>query len=182
MRRIIHTFILAFQFIILPAVFTACKDDGGNISPLQEVTPAFSWEENSFLLETDNGWGITRFSNRIALSNFSQKRQYHLSWNGGSGAGEKTSGVLRIAEAGKKLQTILLDKLYTDYLSIRKLVEQESAGFQTIAVEIDEIPLPVVFNNIGGIWHKIKPQKRYGIVSIQSVQIPVYSISDRFDS
>lgn len=73
MRRIIHTFILAFQFIILPAVFTACKDDGGNISPLQEVTPAFSWEENSFLLETDNGWGITRFSNRIALSNFSQK-------------------------------------------------------------------------------------------------------------
>lgn len=111
MRRIIHTFILAFQFIILPAVFTACKDDGGNISPLQEVTPAFSWEENSFLLETDNGWGITRFSNRIALSNFSQKRQYHLSWNGGSGAGEKTSGVLRIAEAGKKLQTILLDKL-----------------------------------------------------------------------
>ena len=45
MRRIIHTFILAFQFIILPAVFTACKDDSGNISPLQEVTagelPAF---------------------------------------------------------------------------------------------------------------------------------------------
>lgn len=111
MRRIIHTFILAFQFIILPAVFTACKDDSGNISPLQEVTPAFSWEENSFLLETDNGWGITRFSNRIALSNFNQKRQYHLSWNGGSGAGEKTGGVLRIAEAGKKLQTILLDKL-----------------------------------------------------------------------
>ena len=57
MRRIIHTFILAFQFIILPAVFTACKDDSGNISPLQEVTPAFSWEENSFLLETDNGCG-----------------------------------------------------------------------------------------------------------------------------
>ena len=44
MRRIIHTFILAFQFIILPAVFTACKDDGGNISPLQEVTPAFCWK------------------------------------------------------------------------------------------------------------------------------------------
>ena len=39
MRRIIHTFILAFQFIILPAVFTACNYDGGNISPLQEATP-----------------------------------------------------------------------------------------------------------------------------------------------
>lgn len=72
MRRIIHTFILAFQFIILPAVFTACKDDSGNISPLQEVTPAFSWEENSFLLETVTAWGITRFSNRIALSNFNK--------------------------------------------------------------------------------------------------------------
>ena len=105
MRRIIHTFILAFQFIILPAVFTACKDDGGNISPLQEVTPAFSWEE------TDNGWGITRFSNLIALRNSNLKRHFHLTWNGGSSAGEKTGGVLRIAEAGKKLQTILLDKL-----------------------------------------------------------------------
>ena len=46
MRRIIHTFILAFQFIILPAVFTAWKDDGGNIYPRQELTPAISWEEN----------------------------------------------------------------------------------------------------------------------------------------
>ena len=68
MRRIIHTFILAFQFIILPVVFTACKDDGSNISPLQEATPAFSWEENSFLLETDNGWGITRFSTVLHLA------------------------------------------------------------------------------------------------------------------
>ena len=111
MRRIIHTFILAFQFIIFPAVFTACKDDSGNISPLQEVTPAFSWEENSFLLETDTGWGITRFSNRFALWMFFVFGVLVVCWNGGSGAGEKTGGVLRIAEAGKKLQTILLDKL-----------------------------------------------------------------------
>ena len=111
MKRIIHTFVIAFQFIILSAVLTACKEDDGNISSPQEVTPSFFWEGSSFQLETDNGWGITRFANRVALSNFHQKCQYHLSWDGGSGAGEKTNGILKIAEAGKKLQTILLDKL-----------------------------------------------------------------------
>ena len=107
MKRIIHTFVIAFQFIILSAVLTACKEDDGNISSPQEVTPSFFWEGSSFQLETDNGWGITRFANRVAH----QKCQYHLSWDGGSGAGEKTNGILKIAEAGKKLQTIRLDAL-----------------------------------------------------------------------
>lgn len=111
MKKIIRTSVIAFRFIILSAVLTACNENDRNDSPLREVTPAFSWDEDSFRLETDNGWGITRFANRIALSNFSQKRQYHLSWNGSSGVGEKTDGVLKIAEAGKELQTIPLDKL-----------------------------------------------------------------------
>ena len=111
MKRIIHTFVIAFQFIILSAVLTACKEDDGNISSPQEVTPSFFWEGSSFQLETDNGWGITRFANRAALSNSHQKCQYHPSWDGGSGAGEKTNGILKISEAGKKLQTIRLDAL-----------------------------------------------------------------------
>ena len=112
MKRIIHTFVIAFQFIILSAGLPpACKEDDGNISSPQEVTPSFFWEGSSFQLETDNGWGITRFANRVALSNFHQKCQYHLSWDGGSGAGEKTNGILKISEAGKKLQTIRLDAL-----------------------------------------------------------------------
>ena len=104
MKRIIHTFVIAFQFIILSAVLTACKEDDGNISSPQEVTPSFFWEGSSFQLEADNGWGITRFANRVALSNFHQKCQYHLSWDGGSGAGEKTNGILKIAEAGSHEQ------------------------------------------------------------------------------
>lgn len=111
MKSIIHTLAAAFRIIILLTVLTACKDDDGHISSGREATPTFSWQENSFQLETDNGWGITRFADRIALSNFDLKCQYHLSWSGGSGAGEKTDGILKIAEAGKKLQTIRLDKL-----------------------------------------------------------------------
>ena len=44
MKRIIHTFVIAFQFIILSAVLTACKEDDGNISSPQEVTPSFFWK------------------------------------------------------------------------------------------------------------------------------------------
>lgn len=58
MKRIIHTFVITFQFIILSAVLTACKEDDGNISSPQEVTPSFFWEGSSFQLEADNGWGI----------------------------------------------------------------------------------------------------------------------------
>ena len=111
MKSIIHPFVIAFQFIILSAVLTACKEDDGNISSPQEVTPSFFWEGSSFQLEADNGWSITRFANRVALSNFHQNCQYHLPWDGGSGAGEKTNGILKISEAGKKLQTIRLDAL-----------------------------------------------------------------------
>ena len=68
MKRIIHTFVIAFQFIILSAVLTACKEDDGNISSPQEATPSFFWEGSSFQLEADNGWSITRFANRVALS------------------------------------------------------------------------------------------------------------------
>ena len=50
MKRIIHTFVITFQFIILSAVLTACKEDDGNISSPQEVTPSFFWEGSSFQL------------------------------------------------------------------------------------------------------------------------------------
>lgn len=110
MKKTIHTFSVTIRIIILLAVLTACKEDD-NISRQQEVTPAFMWEENSFLLETDNCWGITRFKDHIALSNFDLKCQYHLSWNGNMATGEKTDGILKIAEVGKKLQKIQLDKL-----------------------------------------------------------------------
>ena len=111
MKKIMHTPVLACLLFFLSAVLTACKEDDGNISSPQEVTPSFFWEGSSFQLEADNGWSITRFANRVALSNFHQKCQYHLSWDGGSGAGEKTNGILKISEAGKKLQTIRLDAL-----------------------------------------------------------------------
>lgn len=110
MERIVRTFSAGIRLIILLAVLAACKEDEGIVRQ-QEVTPAFAWEENSFLLETDNGWGLTRFRDHIALSNFTLRCQYHLSWNGNMTTGDKTDAVLKIAEVGKKLQTIQLDQL-----------------------------------------------------------------------
>lgn len=110
MKRIVRTLSVGIRLIVLLAVLTACKEDEG-ITRQQEVTPAFAWEDNSFPLETYNGWGLTRFRSHIALSNFILKCQYHLSWNGNMTTGDKTDAVLKIAEVGKKLQTIQLDRL-----------------------------------------------------------------------
>lgn len=110
MKRIIHTFVIAFQFIILSAVLTACKEDDGNISSPQEVTPSFFWEGSSFSWKRTTVGVLPALPTASPLA-ISIKSQYHLSWDGGSGAGEKTNGILKIAEAGKKLQTIRLDAL-----------------------------------------------------------------------
>lgn len=110
MKKIIYTLAIGIQCIFLTAVLGACKEEEEAVR-LQEVTPVFSWKGLSFQLESDTEWSITRFTNRIALTNFNRKCQILLSWNGNSGNGEKTDGILKIAEVGKQLQTIRLDKL-----------------------------------------------------------------------
>lgn len=111
--KTLHTLTIGLQFLLLATFLTACQDDDAP-GRLQEVTPAFSWEGTSFYLDMDNNWSLTRFKDHIALTNFTLKCQILLSWNGNMATGEKTDAVLKIAEAGKKLQTVRLDKLLVE--------------------------------------------------------------------
>lgn len=111
MKRIVHRLSAGLWIISLILLFAGCeeKDEAG--LPTDETIPAFSWDDYSFLLEKDNGWSITRFNNRVALSNFARKCQYLLSWEGNMGDGEKAQAVLKIAEVGQSFQEIALDRL-----------------------------------------------------------------------
>lgn len=129
MKRRIYIFLLCMQALVFTMPFTACNDEetGGGAGSQNELVPSFAWDRETtpiqIQLETDNGWCITRYNNRIALSNFDLKCQYLLSWDGDMSAGEKENVVFKIAEVGKPLQTLRLD-----YMRIER-----PAGFYRIS-------------------------------------------------
>ena len=77
---------------------------------IDATTARFKWE-NTIALETTNNWGTTILSDRVAVTNLSDKKQYVLSWTGGYTVGEKTGGKLRMLESGTETQEITLTNL-----------------------------------------------------------------------
>lgn len=137
MKRVVYILSACFWIIIQTLLFTGCQKEEAAPSDTVETKPVFSWDGYSFLLETDNGWSITRFNNRIALSNFNRKCQCLLSWKGNMADGEKEDAVLKIAEVGRKLQNIPLDRFsITDingmYYNIR-FVQGEKEGMLVLS-------------------------------------------------
>lgn len=110
MKRLINTLTFALLVILAPALLTACEDDDCATIPT-ELTLAFTWGDTNIPLEVDNGWGVTRYKDHIALSNFNEKCQYLLTWDGNMGNGEKSNAFLKIAKVGEQLQNLQLDKL-----------------------------------------------------------------------
>lgn len=76
-----------------------------------DVTPMMKWNGKSVELKDVSGWCITRYNNRIALSDYSHKQQYLLTWDGNSSNGGKSNAKLKIAEVGFALESYDLDTL-----------------------------------------------------------------------
>lgn len=73
-------------------------------------TPRFKWE-NTVELDVPNGWATTMLSNRVAVTNLVDKKQYVLMWTGGYTVGDKTEAKLRMLESGKETQELTLTTL-----------------------------------------------------------------------
>ncbi|MGV8092088.1 MAG: hypothetical protein AB2L24_09525 [Mangrovibacterium sp.] len=70
-----------------------------NTAIIDATTPRFKWT-NTIELEKTNGWGTTILTDRVAVTNLTDKKQFVLLWTGGFTAGEKTGAKLRIVESG----------------------------------------------------------------------------------
>lgn len=77
---------------------------------IDATTPRFKWT-NTVELEVSNGWGTSILSDRIAITNLAEKKQYVLIWSGGYAVGDKTEATLRIAESGKTTEKVTLTTL-----------------------------------------------------------------------
>lgn len=140
MKRLIYTLTVALLVILAPAIFTACEDDD-HAATTTELTPAFTWADTNIPLETDNGWGVTRYKDHIALSNFNEKCQYLLAWDGNMANGEKSNAFLKIAQAGRQLQNLPLDKLSIRFIDGKyyriEFAQGDKTGTLILSIDTD---------------------------------------------
>lgn len=74
---------------------------------LKDKTPRFKWDR---LVELDkaNSWGFTCYENKVVMTNYSEKSQYVLAWDGDLGVGTKENAKLTVVKAGEVSEPLTL--------------------------------------------------------------------------
>lgn len=96
------------------ATLTLTDKDGKSVSIAVTVSPAtseFVWNGTTIALDQANSYGLTIYSNSIAVTNISTKQQYVLSWTGDLTVGDKTSGKLQLVTAGVSSTPVTLSSI-----------------------------------------------------------------------
>lgn len=78
---------------------------------IDSSTDRFKWDGTTINLNTANNWGHAILSDRVAITNISETKQYVLAWTGGFTEGDKTSATLKIAISGETTEEITLTNL-----------------------------------------------------------------------
>ncbi len=90
------------------SVSSSCSVEEMNLTG--SIGPTFSWNDISAELDTDNGWGLTRYQNCIAVTHIEKRKQCVLSWEGGMESGSKENPILKWKDNTQQ-ETLLLDAL-----------------------------------------------------------------------
>lgn len=82
-----------------------------NSAVISTTTARFKWNTTTVELDKTNNWSTTLLTDRVAVSNVTDKKQYVLVWTGGFTTGAKTNASLRIVEENKTTEVITLTNL-----------------------------------------------------------------------
>lgn len=115
MKTIFNIKILLSVILIAGAIFVlaSCGDDEDpvNSDVISTTTARFKWNTTTVELDKANNWSTTLLTDRVAVSNVSDKKQYILVWTGGFTTGDKTNASLRIVEENKTTEVVTLTNL-----------------------------------------------------------------------
>lgn len=81
-----------------------------NTAIIDATTARFKWD-STIELEKVNNWGTSILTDRVAVTNLTDKKQFVLLWTGGFTVGEKTGAKLRVVESGKTTEEVTLTAL-----------------------------------------------------------------------
>lgn len=98
--------------ILLLCVFiTSCsKEELLTEGTEADVNPHFTWDI-TVELEQPNSWSVTAFSEKVAITNIAEGKQYLLTWKGGLSTGKKSEAILKTIVRGEQTKTTELDIL-----------------------------------------------------------------------
>lgn len=98
--------------ILLLCVFiTSCsKEELLTEGTEADVNPHFTWDI-TVELEQPNSWSVTAFSEKVAITNIAEGKQYLLTWKGGLSTGKKSDAILKTIVRGEQTKTTELDIL-----------------------------------------------------------------------
>jgi hypothetical protein len=98
--------------ILLLCVFiTSCsKEELLTEGTEADVNPHFTWDI-TVELEQPNNWSVTVFSEKVAITNIAEGKQYMLTWKGGLSTGKKSDAILKTIVRGEQTKTTELDIL-----------------------------------------------------------------------
>lgn len=100
-----------FPLLLLCVLFASCgKEEVFAEEAGMTGNPHFTWDI-IVELEQPNNWCMTLSTEKIAITNITEGKQYILTWKGGLAAGQKTDGILKTVVRGEQTRSTDLDLL-----------------------------------------------------------------------
>lgn len=97
--------------LLLCAFITSCsREDIPAGESDVTVYPHFIWDI-TVELEQPNNWCVTVFTEKVAITNIAEGKQYLLTWKGGLTTGQKTDAILKTIVRNEQTKITELDIL-----------------------------------------------------------------------
>ena len=90
--------------VLFSSVFIGCSEEETILTP-EKVSVTLNWNGIKINLDESPSWCLTRSNSWVALTNYPEKSQYYINWDGGMSPGKKTNAQLKISTEGSKPET-----------------------------------------------------------------------------
>ena len=94
-----HKIFISLATGIAALMFTGCSTESEIFVPL-EVDNGLVWQSFSVDPQNNTDWSTSRSNKWIAVTNYEEKSQYLIEWEGGMNSGEKENATLKISQNG----------------------------------------------------------------------------------
>lgn len=124
--------IISFYILLLLNSCSTQYQDEEALTASEEKFTALTWNETNINTAESPQWCLSRSNNWVALTNYNEKKQYYIKWDGGMSKGIKKNPIFKISTNGEspKDQSIKSMELHSDgiYCTITFTGENGESG------------------------------------------------------
>lgn len=134
-----RTDIFIFCVVLFAPVIAGCSEDDATMAT-EKAPVTLNWSGVTINLDETPTWCLTRSNSWVALSNYRDKSQYYISWEGGMSLGLKKNAQLKVSTDGGKPETQALTafEISTDGVNYTYSFTGDNGASGTFTFPIDE--------------------------------------------